>query len=64
MIHSQVPRMLFDNISELENYVLKSKDKGLLAWWARYLESTGEMDTALQFYQVYTALPLVTGCVT
>ena len=50
----EVPRMLFDNIQELEAYVIKSKDKKLLAWWAQYLESTGEMDTALQFYQVST----------
>lgn len=48
--------MLFENIQELEAYVIKSKDKKLLAWWAQYLESNGEMDSALQFYQVLKKL--------
>ena len=48
----EVPRMLFENVQELEAYVIKSKDKKLLGWWAQYLESNGEMDSALQFYQV------------
>ena len=47
-----MPRMLFENVQELEAYVIKSKDKKLLGWWAQYLESNGEMDSALQFYQV------------
>ena len=47
----EVPRMLFENVQELEAYVIKSKDKKLLGWWAQYLESNGEMDSALQFYQ-------------
>ena len=48
----EVPRMLFNNITELEAYVLKSKDKKLMGWWAQYLESNGDMEAALQFYQV------------
>ena len=51
--------MLFENVGELEAYVIKSKDKKLLGWWAQYLESNGEMDSALQFYQVCIGLRCV-----
>ncbi|XP_067952050.1 intraflagellar transport protein 140 homolog [Watersipora subatra] len=47
----EVPRMLFDEPQDLEKYVLKSKDKSLRKWWAQYMESTGEMETSLQFYE-------------
>ncbi|XP_039255691.2 intraflagellar transport protein 140 homolog [Styela clava] len=46
----EVPRMLFDDIDMLETYVLKSKNKTFLRWWAQYMESTGEMETALKYY--------------
>ena len=26
-------------------------NRALRRWWAQYLESTGEMDTALQYYE-------------
>ncbi|XP_076809284.1 intraflagellar transport protein 140 homolog [Clavelina lepadiformis] len=47
----EVPRMLFDETEMLEAYIMKSKDRKLRKWWAQYMESTGEMDTALKFYQ-------------
>jgi intraflagellar transport protein 140 len=47
---TEVPRLLYDDPSDLEGYVLKSKDRALHRWWAQYLESTGDMDNALQFY--------------
>ncbi|XP_060569057.1 intraflagellar transport protein 140 homolog [Ruditapes philippinarum] len=48
----EVPRMLFDEPDALEQYILKHKDKSLHKWWAQYMESLGEMDTALQFYEM------------
>ncbi|XP_078482947.1 intraflagellar transport protein 140 homolog [Ciona intestinalis] len=47
----EVPRMLFDETEMLEAYIMKTKDRKLRKWWAQYMESTGEMDTALKFYQ-------------
>ncbi|XP_074648558.1 intraflagellar transport protein 140 homolog [Tubulanus polymorphus] len=47
----EVPRMLFDDPQVLEGYIMKTKDKELRKWWAQYMESTGEMETALQFYE-------------
>ncbi|XP_023244589.1 intraflagellar transport protein 140 homolog [Centruroides sculpturatus] len=47
----EIPRMLFEEPHVLEGYILKSKDKELHKWWAQYLESIGEMETALQFYE-------------
>ncbi|CAH1793664.1 unnamed protein product [Owenia fusiformis] len=47
----EVPRMLFDDTQMLENYIVKNKDKQLRKWWAQYMESAGEMETALQFYE-------------
>ncbi|XP_047485121.1 intraflagellar transport protein 140 homolog [Penaeus chinensis] len=47
----EVPRMLFDELPTLEDYIMHTKDKSLRRWWAQYLESTGEMETALQFYE-------------
>ncbi|XP_022095457.1 intraflagellar transport protein 140 homolog isoform X2 [Acanthaster planci] len=47
----EVPRMLFDEPQALEAYIMKNKDKSLRRWWAQYMESTGEMETALQFYE-------------
>ncbi|XP_068236628.1 intraflagellar transport protein 140 homolog isoform X1 [Palaemon carinicauda] len=47
----EVPRMLFDELPTLEDYIMHTKDRSLRRWWAQYLESTGEMETALQFYE-------------
>uniref|UniRef100_A0A3P8UIQ4 Intraflagellar transport 140 n=1 Tax=Cynoglossus semilaevis TaxID=244447 RepID=A0A3P8UIQ4_CYNSE len=44
---TEVPRMLQDDLSALEVYVNKKKDKW---WWAQYLETQSEMDSALHFY--------------
>ncbi|XP_003928427.1 intraflagellar transport protein 140 homolog isoform X2 [Saimiri boliviensis] len=48
----EVPRMLSEDLPSLELYVNKMKDKTLWQWWAQYLESQGEMDTALHYYQL------------
>ncbi|MCL4124855.1 UNVERIFIED_CONTAM: hypothetical protein GTU68_025029 [Idotea baltica] len=47
----EVPRMLFDELPTLEDYIMHTDDRGLRRWWAQYLESTAEMETALQFYE-------------
>ncbi|XP_037074398.1 intraflagellar transport protein 140 homolog isoform X2 [Pollicipes pollicipes] len=47
----EVPRMLFDDTLALEQYATQTKDKGVKRWWAQYMESTGDMDTALEYYQ-------------
>ncbi|ELT94193.1 hypothetical protein CAPTEDRAFT_114177 [Capitella teleta] len=47
----EVPRMLFDEQRQLESYIMNTKDKTLRKWWAQYMESTGEMEPALQFYE-------------
>ncbi|KAF3704522.1 Intraflagellar transport protein 140 -like protein WD and tetratricopeptide repeats protein 2 [Channa argus] len=47
----EVPRMLQDDTSSLKIYVNKMKDKNIYKWWAQYLESQSDMDSALHFYQ-------------
>ncbi|CAH1389189.1 unnamed protein product [Nezara viridula] len=47
----EVPRMLLCNTPALEKYIVNSKDPILLKWWAQYMESTGQMDIALKFYE-------------
>ncbi|XP_044193260.1 intraflagellar transport protein 140 homolog [Thunnus albacares] len=47
----EVPRMLQDDTISLENYVNKMKDKNIYKWWAQYLESQSDMDSALRFYE-------------
>ncbi|KAK5881086.1 hypothetical protein CesoFtcFv8_021933 [Champsocephalus esox] len=47
----EVPRMLQDDTSSLEIYVNKMKDKNIYKWWAQYLESQSDMDSALRFYE-------------
>ncbi|KAH8034397.1 hypothetical protein HPB51_023645 [Rhipicephalus microplus] len=46
-----VPRMLFDNPQALEQYVRASGSPEMIKWWAQYMESVGEMEAALQFYE-------------
>ena len=46
----EIPRMLFDDPTALEEYVKQSQNKHLLKWWAQYLESSQDMDAALEFY--------------
>ncbi|XP_030625080.1 intraflagellar transport protein 140 homolog [Chanos chanos] len=46
----EVPRMLMDDLVALEIYVNKMKDKNLYKWWAQYLESQSEMESALCYY--------------
>ncbi|CAJ0941152.1 unnamed protein product, partial [Mesorhabditis belari] len=52
--HFEVPRMFTDNPKILENYVRRKRDPELQRWWARYLESIGELEGALNFYAVAT----------
>ncbi|XP_047465018.1 intraflagellar transport protein 140 homolog [Mugil cephalus] len=47
----EVPRMLQDDTSSLAIYVNKMKDKNIYKWWAQYLESQSDMDSALHFYE-------------
>ncbi|XP_061911877.1 intraflagellar transport protein 140 homolog [Entelurus aequoreus] len=47
----EVPRMLQDDPLSLEIYVNRMKDKKLYKWWAQYLESQSEMDSALDLYK-------------
>lgn len=47
-----VPRMLVaqGQIPMLAQYVATSKDNNLIIWWGHYLESTGDLDGALEAY--------------
>ncbi|KAJ3607891.1 hypothetical protein NHX12_024942 [Muraenolepis orangiensis] len=47
----EVPRMLQDDSVSLESYVNKKKDKDIYKWWAQYMESQADMDTALLYYE-------------
>lgn len=47
----EVPRMLLDDPDQLETYISKSKDRTLRRWWAQFMESTGDMETAIQYYE-------------
>ncbi|NXS30109.1 IF140 protein, partial [Pomatostomus ruficeps] len=46
----EVPRMLSEDLQALENYVNKTKDTSLWKWWAQYLESQSDMESALKYY--------------
>ncbi|NXC17133.1 IF140 protein, partial [Corythaeola cristata] len=46
----EVPRMLAEDPQALENYVNKMNDKSLWKWWAQYLESQSDMESALKYY--------------
>ncbi|KAJ8364162.1 hypothetical protein SKAU_G00129930 [Synaphobranchus kaupii] len=47
----EVPRMLLEDVLSLEIYVNKMKDKSLFKWWAQYLESQSDMESALRYYE-------------
>ncbi|CAM1291051.1 IFT140 (predicted) [Pycnogonum litorale] len=49
--HFEVPRMLLDDPDSLDQYIQRCKDRQLWRWWAQYMESTGEMETALRYYE-------------
>ncbi|NXS90848.1 IF140 protein, partial [Jacana jacana] len=46
----EVPRMLSEDLQALENYVNKAEDKSLWKWWAQYLESQSDLESALKYY--------------
>ncbi|XP_053814088.1 intraflagellar transport protein 140 homolog isoform X4 [Vidua chalybeata] len=46
----EAPRMLSEDLQALENYINKRKDKSLWKWWAQYLESQSDMESALKYY--------------
>ncbi|XP_067407526.1 intraflagellar transport protein 140 homolog isoform X3 [Emydura macquarii macquarii] len=48
----EVPRMLSEDLQALEIYVNKMKDKTLWKWWAQYLESQSDMESALRYYEL------------
>eukprot|EP00793_Prasinoderma_coloniale_P002837 PRCOL_00002319-RA len=59
---AEVPRMLhgLGRTAELEQYVREGGDKGLSKWWARFCESTGAYDKAMECYEAASdALSLV-----
>ncbi|XP_072382747.1 intraflagellar transport protein 140 homolog isoform X1 [Diabrotica undecimpunctata] len=45
-----VPRMLSDHPQQLQTYMSKTKDKEMLKWWGQYVESQGDMVSALKIY--------------
>eukprot|EP01105_Mastigella_eilhardi_P002868 TRINITY_DN1371_c0_g2_i2.p1 TRINITY_DN1371_c0_g2~~TRINITY_DN1371_c0_g2_i2.p1 ORF type:complete len:1217 (+),score=421.92 TRINITY_DN1371_c0_g2_i2:1075-4725(+) len=49
----EVPRMLFDagKLMELDTYIQTSNDKKLFLWKAQYVESKGEPDEAMTYYE-------------
>uniref|UniRef100_A0A7E4V608 TPR_REGION domain-containing protein n=1 Tax=Panagrellus redivivus TaxID=6233 RepID=A0A7E4V608_PANRE len=47
-----IPRMLFANPKSLESYVKRVRDPKFHVWWARYLESYGDITTAKNFYKI------------
>ncbi|KAF7638044.1 Amidase domain-containing protein [Meloidogyne graminicola] len=49
--HFDVPRMLCDEPKVLEFYIKKKAEPELYKWWAQFLESTGDLETAKNFYQ-------------
>lgn len=40
------------DIRALENYIMKSKEPQLFKWWAQYLESQGDTEEALRYYEM------------
>ncbi|XP_006874007.1 PREDICTED: intraflagellar transport protein 140 homolog [Chrysochloris asiatica] len=48
----EVPRMLAEDLHALELYINRMRDKTLWRWWAQYLESQAEMETALRYYEL------------
>ncbi|CAG9817936.1 unnamed protein product [Phaedon cochleariae] len=45
-----IPRMLSDHPLQLQAYMSKTKDKELMKWWGQYIESQGDMSSALKIY--------------
>ncbi|XP_003742320.1 intraflagellar transport protein 140 homolog [Galendromus occidentalis] len=49
----QVPRMLVErDIHGLETYIVKSREPQFYKWWAQYLESQGDTEEALRYYEM------------
>ncbi|XP_006901968.1 PREDICTED: intraflagellar transport protein 140 homolog [Elephantulus edwardii] len=48
----EAPRMLAEDLHSLERYINRMRDKTLWLWWAQYLESQGEMEAALHYYEL------------
>ncbi|KAI6196728.1 Intraflagellar transport protein [Aphelenchoides besseyi] len=49
--HFEVPRMLADEPKAVDLYVKRKRDRELYRWWARYLESVGDLDGARNYYK-------------
>ncbi|CAK9817048.1 Intraflagellar transport protein 140 homolog [Anthophora quadrimaculata] len=47
----EVPRMLLARPRELQTYLNNSEDTEITNWHAQYIESTGDMEGALQLYE-------------
>ncbi|KAI6184371.1 hypothetical protein M3Y97_00588900 [Aphelenchoides bicaudatus] len=46
-----IPRMLADEPKAIDLYVKRKRDRVLYRWWARYLESIGDMEGAKNYYK-------------
>ncbi|KAK0394620.1 hypothetical protein QR680_000840 [Steinernema hermaphroditum] len=46
----EIPRMLFEDSQFLEEYLKRHRDPHLQKWWAQFLESTGEYEGAINYY--------------
>ncbi|XP_074040796.1 intraflagellar transport protein rempA isoform X2 [Leptinotarsa decemlineata] len=45
-----IPRMFSDHPQQLQAYMSKTKDNEMLKWWGQYVESQGDMSSALKIY--------------
>ncbi|XP_053550522.1 intraflagellar transport protein 140 homolog [Bombina bombina] len=50
--NSEVPRMLQKDPPALESYIRKKNSKELWKWWAQYLESRSDLESALKYYEM------------
>lgn len=50
---AEVPRMMYEagKLEELEAYVVRKGDRGLVQWWARFCESKNDLKRALAMYE-------------
>ncbi|XP_037026669.1 intraflagellar transport protein 140 homolog [Bradysia coprophila] len=46
-----VTQMLIEDPAVLRKYMQSATDPSLLKWWAQYIESTGDMESAFKMYQ-------------
>ena len=52
MLRREIWEDVISGHSKKQPVLQKSNDKELKRWWAQYMESTGEMELALQYYEL------------